>query len=72
MCVCGAGKTLTGVTVACTIKKSTLVLCTSSVAAEQWERQFRMWSTVPAENICRFTAESKAEFKWYICIYIYT
>ena len=26
---CGAGKTLVGITAACTIKKSTLVLCTS-------------------------------------------
>jgi DNA excision repair protein ERCC-3 len=27
---CGAGKTLVGITAACTIKKSTLVLCTSA------------------------------------------
>jgi superfamily II DNA or RNA helicase len=27
---CGAGKTLVGITAACTIKKSVLVLCTSS------------------------------------------
>ena len=27
---CGAGKTLVGITAACTIKKSCLVLCTSS------------------------------------------
>jgi len=27
---CGAGKTLIGITAACTIKKSTLVLCTSA------------------------------------------
>ena len=33
---CGAGKTLTGVSAACTIKKRTLVLCTSGVAVEQW------------------------------------
>jgi DNA excision repair protein ERCC-3 len=31
---CGAGKTLTGITAACTIKKSTLVVCTSQVSAE--------------------------------------
>ena len=31
---CGAGKTLAGITAACTIKKSTIVLCTSGVAVE--------------------------------------
>jgi hypothetical protein len=30
---CGAGKTLVGITAACTVKKSVLVLCTSSCAA---------------------------------------
>lgn len=30
---CGAGKTLVGITAACTIKKSVIVLCTSSVSA---------------------------------------
>jgi len=30
---CGAGKTLTGITVACTIQKSTIVVCTSMVSA---------------------------------------
>ena len=27
---CGAGKTLVGITACCTIKKSTIVLCTSA------------------------------------------
>jgi DNA excision repair protein ERCC-3 len=31
---CGAGKTLTGITATCTIKKSTMILCTSGVAVE--------------------------------------
>ena len=29
---CGAGKTLVGITAACTIKKRVMVLCTSGVA----------------------------------------
>jgi DNA excision repair protein ERCC-3 len=33
---CGAGKTLTGILAACTVKKSVMVLCTSGVAVEQW------------------------------------
>jgi DNA excision repair protein ERCC-3 len=36
---CGAGKTLVGVTAACTIRKRCLVLCTSGVAVEQWRNQ---------------------------------
>ncbi len=35
----GAGKTLVGVTAACTVKKRCLVLCTSGVAVEQWRSQ---------------------------------
>ena len=40
VCVCaGAGKTLVGVTAACTIRKRCLILCTSAVAVEQWRSQ---------------------------------
>ena len=31
---CGAGKTLTGILAACTVKKSCMVLCISGVAVE--------------------------------------
>ncbi|KAJ3529539.1 hypothetical protein NM208_g9711 [Fusarium decemcellulare] len=37
---CGAGKTLVGITAACTIKKGTIVLCTNTVSAIQWRREF--------------------------------
>jgi DNA excision repair protein ERCC-3 len=56
---CGAGKTLVGVTAACTIRKRTLVLCTSAVAVEQWRSQFKLWSTVDDKVICRFTSDAK-------------
>ncbi|XP_038044860.1 general transcription and DNA repair factor IIH helicase subunit XPB-like [Patiria miniata] len=56
---CGAGKTLVGVTAACTIRKRCLVLCTSGVAVEQWRSQFKMWSTVDDSMICRFTSDAK-------------
>jgi DNA excision repair protein ERCC-3 len=56
---CGAGKTLVGVTAACTIRKRCLVLCTSGVAVEQWRNQFKMWSTVEDRAICRFTSDAK-------------
>ncbi|KAA8496129.1 TFIIH basal transcription factor complex helicase repB subunit [Porphyridium purpureum] len=56
---CGAGKSLVGVTAACTIKKPTLCLCTSSVSVEQWRHQFALWSTLPKDQIGRFTAGAK-------------
>lgn len=56
---CGAGKTLVGVTTACTINKRTLVLCNSGVSVEQWKAQFKMWSTADDNIICRFTHEAK-------------
>ncbi|KAL1949304.1 hypothetical protein VTO73DRAFT_8185 [Trametes versicolor] len=59
---CGAGKTLVGITAACTIKKSCLVLCTSSVSVMQWRQQFMQWSNVTDKQIAVFTAESKEKF----------
>ena len=56
---CGAGKTLVGVTAACTIKKSCLVLCTSNVSVDQWVREFRYWSTVSDDCVGKFTADKK-------------
>ncbi len=56
---CGAGKTLVGVTTACTINKRTLVLCNSGVSVEQWKTQFKIWSTADDNAICRFTHEAK-------------
>ncbi|XP_060086074.1 general transcription and DNA repair factor IIH helicase subunit XPB-like [Ylistrum balloti] len=56
---CGAGKTLVGVTAACTIRKRCLCLATSGVAVEQWRSQFKMWSTADDSIICRFTSDAK-------------
>ena len=56
---CGAGKTLVGITAACTIKKGCLVLCTSSVSVMQWRQQFLQWSNIQENQISVFTAESK-------------
>jgi len=60
---CGAGKTLVGITAACTIKKSVMVLCTSSVSVMQWRQQFLQWSNIKPESIAVFTADSKEKFK---------
>uniref|UniRef100_A0AAV1T4K8 DNA 3'-5' helicase n=1 Tax=Peronospora matthiolae TaxID=2874970 RepID=A0AAV1T4K8_9STRA len=56
---CGAGKTLTGVTAASTIKKSCLCLCTSAVSVEQWTAQFKMWTNISEKKIARFTSVAK-------------
>ena len=60
---CGAGKTLVGITAACTIQKSVLVICTSNVSVEQWRYQFRLWSTIPDDQIARFTSDCKENWK---------
>lgn len=59
---CGAGKTLVGITAACTIKKSCLVLCTSSVSVMQWKQQFLQWSNIQDNQISVFTADQKEKF----------
>ncbi|RVE74364.1 hypothetical protein OJAV_G00021390 [Oryzias javanicus] len=56
---CGAGKSLVGVTAACTVRKRCLVLGNSSVSVEQWKAQFKMWSTIDESLICRFTSDAK-------------
>ncbi|EMR10265.1 hypothetical protein PNEG_01530 [Pneumocystis murina B123] len=60
---CGTGKTLVGITAACTIKKSVLVLCTSSVSVMQWRQQFLQWSNIKNEDIAVFTSDNKEKFK---------
>uniref|UniRef100_A0A6B2KZP5 DNA 3'-5' helicase n=1 Tax=Arcella intermedia TaxID=1963864 RepID=A0A6B2KZP5_9EUKA len=59
---CGAGKTLVGITAAATIKKPVFVLCTSSVAVEQWRHQFKLWTTIEDKEISKFT--SSKEKRW--------
>ena len=44
---CGAGKSFVGVTAACTINKTTLIIC-PGIACEQWAYQFRLWCGLPA------------------------
>lgn len=56
---CGAGKSLAGISAAARVKKSCLVLCTNSVSVDQWRYQFTLWSTLQADQVCRFTSEHK-------------
>lgn len=59
---CGAGKTLVGITAACGIKKSCIVLCTSAMSVSQWRSEFLKWSNIDASDIAVFTSENKNEF----------
>ena len=60
---CGAGKTLTGVTAAQTIKKSVVCLCTNAVSVLQWKHQFQLWTNIPDEHIAVFTSDRKDTIK---------
>ncbi|PSN74415.1 DNA repair helicase rad25 [Corynespora cassiicola Philippines] len=59
---CGAGKTLVGITAACGVKKSAIVLCTSAMSVVQWRNEFIKWSNINPEDIAVFTSESKTLF----------
>lgn len=56
---CGAGKTLTGITAATTVRKSAMVLTSSSVAVDQWKRSFTDFTTVDASRVISLTSEKK-------------
>lgn len=56
---CGAGKTLVGITAACTIKKSAIVLCTSAMSVVQWREEFLRWSNINPDDIAIFTSGEK-------------
>jgi DNA excision repair protein ERCC-3 len=59
---CGAGKTLVGITAACGVKKSVIVLCTSAMSVVQWRAEFIKWSNINPEDIAVFTADNKTRF----------
>lgn len=56
---CGAGKTLVGITAACTVKKSAIILCTSAMSAVQWKEEFKKWSNIDPADIAIFTSGEK-------------
>ena len=71
---CGAGKSLTGVTAASTIKKSTMILCPNNVSVKQWKEQFLQWTTMSPTVVRMFTAEYKDQLppKTEACILLST
>ncbi|KAL9031950.1 MAG: hypothetical protein Q9196_000084 [Gyalolechia fulgens] len=59
---CGAGKTLVGITAACTVKKGVVILCTSSMSVVQWRNEFLKWSNISPNDIAIFTSDNKEKF----------
>ncbi len=56
---CGSGKTLIGIAAAARLAASTLVLVTSDAAVEQWVREFRARTDLPAEAVGAYTGSRK-------------
>ena len=69
---CGAGKTLTGVTAAQTIKKSCVCLATNAVSVLQWKYQFQKWTNIPEDRIAVFTSDTKDSIHPEACVLITT
>jgi DNA excision repair protein ERCC-3 len=69
---CGAGKTLTGVTAAQTIKKSCVCLATNAVSVLQWKHQFQKWTNIPDDRIAVFTSDQKDKLHPDACVLITT
>ena len=56
---CGAGKSLTGVTAASTVKKNTMVMCINNASVMQWRDEFLNWTTISKDSIKIFTSQNK-------------
>ncbi len=56
---CGAGKTLVGLLSMERVASSTLILVTSEAAAEQWSREIRERTDLPADSIGLYTGSRK-------------
>jgi DNA excision repair protein ERCC-3 len=69
---CGAGKTLVGITAACTVRKSTIVFCNGAVPVNQWCEQFVKWTTVDSRQIVPLTSKEKRPLPDDACIVITT
>jgi superfamily II DNA or RNA helicase len=64
---CGAGKTLVGITAMSTVKKSTLIFCTTGVSVQQWAEQIHRWTHLEHDHIVQFTATRKDKVGTMIC-----
>src|SRR3954469_20813863 len=57
---CGAGKTIVGLSALAALKKSTLVLTTSTTAVEQWRREILDKTDLDDSMVALYTGDSKA------------
>jgi DNA excision repair protein ERCC-3 len=57
---CGAGKTIVGLAAMALLKKSTLVLTTSTTAVEQWRREILDKTSLDESQVATYTGDSKA------------
>jgi DNA excision repair protein ERCC-3 len=57
---CGAGKTIVGMAAMALLKKSTLVLTTSTTAVEQWRREILDKTDLDESQVATYTGDSKA------------
>ncbi|KAF2663630.1 DNA repair helicase rad25 [Microthyrium microscopicum] len=58
---CGAGKTLVGITAACTVQKGIVVLATSTMSVIQWKSEFMKWANIAPEDITTFISGGQKE-----------
>lgn len=56
---CGAGKTLTSILVAVAIRKPVLVVCSTIIAAEQFQKEFLRFTTLMASKTGMFAGSKK-------------
>ena len=59
---CGAGKTLVGITAACTVRKGVIILCTNNMSVVQWKAEFLKWSNVNPSDVAIFSSDTKERF----------
>ena len=57
---CGAGKTIVGIAAMAALRKSTLVLTTSTTAVEQWRRELLDKTNLAEDQVATYTGDSKA------------
>ncbi|CDH48414.1 component of the holoenzyme form of rnapolymerase transcription factor tfiih [Lichtheimia corymbifera JMRC:FSU:9682] len=59
---CGAGKTLTSILVACAVQKPVLVVCSTIISAEQFQKEFLRFTTLMASKTGMFAGNKKWPF----------
>ncbi|KNH09540.1 DNA repair helicase and transcription factor protein [Perkinsela sp. CCAP 1560/4] len=58
---CGAGKTLTGISIAARLSKRLLILCVNTFSVYQWRDQLLRWTTLSPSSISVITATLREE-----------